>query len=343
MTNISILGIDLAKQVFQLHGMDERGKGVRKERVQRNKLKEVIAKLPKCTIAMEACGGSHYWARTFRGYGHEVKLISPQFVKPYVKGNKNDMQDAAAIAEAASRPEMRFVPIKERWQQDITSIHRMRERLVKNRTALGNQLRGLAQEYGVVLPQGKEKLLSELPLWLADAENEFTPIVRALLKDGLEEFKELKKKVDQYDQQLESISKSREDCQRIEAVEGIGPITSTALIAAIGDGREFKTGRQLSAWLGVVPRQHSSGGKSLLLGISKRGDKNLRRLLIHGARSALKVAGKKVDRRSVWAMTKKERHGFNKACVAVANKNARIVWALLVHKRDYNPNYRKAA
>lgn len=343
MKRISILGIDLAKKVFQLHGMDERGKAIRKERVQRNKLQETIANMPKCLIAMEACGGSNYWARTFQKYGHEVKLISPQFVKPYVKGNKNDMRDAAGIAEAASRPEMRFVPVKEAWQQDIQSIHRMRERLIKSRTGLCNQLRGLAQEYGVILSKGVAKLRQELPLQIEDAENELSHTARELLRAGLRELQAMEENITMYDERLKAISREHADCQRIEAIEGIGPVTSTAVIAAVGNGREFKNGRQMAAWLGLVPRQHSSGGKEVLLGISKRGDKNLRRLFIHGARSALRMAEKKQDARSVWATTKKEQRGFNKACVAVANKNARIVWSLLAHQRDYNPNYRQAA
>lgn len=343
MNKLNIVGIDIAKNIFQLHAMDERGKTLHKQRITRKKLKEEIAKLPKCTLAMEACGGSHYWARTFRRYGHEVRLISPQFVKPYIKGNKNDMRDAAGIAEAASRAEMRFVPIKEEWQQDIQSIHRMRERLVKNRTALSNQLRGLAHEYGVVLPKGVDKLRKELPLRLEDTKNELTPTIREILKEGIEEFKELEKKLKGYEQKLLEISRSREDCKRIEQIEGIGPITSTALIAAVGDGREFKNGRQMSAWLGLVPRQHSSGGKELLLGISKRGDKTLRRLLIHGARAVLQYVEEKSDRRSLWAKSRREKRGFNKTCVAIANKNARIVWALLSSKKDYDPNYRRAA
>lgn len=339
MEKVTTLGIDLAKNVFQLHGIDEQGRVVLNKKLSRIKLKGFIANLPVCLIGMEACGSANYWARQFQRYGHTVKLMSPQFVKPYVKSNKNDDKDAQAIAEAVRRPTMNFVPIKQVAHQDIQCVHRIRERLVHNRTALSNQTRGLLSEYGIVIAEGIGKLRKELPFILEDATNELTDSSRELFFELLQELKVLDKRIEQYNKKIQRIFDQDETCQRIGEVEGVGPITATAMVATVSDPREFKNGRQLSAWLGLVPRQNSSGGKTVLLGISKRGNQYVRTLLIHGARSVLKRCSNKKDRRSLWLMQKERTRGFNRACVALANKNARVIWALMAHKTEY----RKAA
>lgn len=333
---INVLAIDLAKDVFQLHGNDVHGRAVLRKKLRRSQLSSFVAQLPPCTIAMEACGGSHYWARLFKSLGHEIRLISPQFVKPFVKSNKNDAADAEAIAEAAVRPGMRFVPVKDLWQQEILFLHRVRERLVANRTALTNEIRGFLQEHGVTMPRGSvRKRIGEL---LAAADDTIPQMTRKMLEDLIAELFSLDDRIKSCDQKIEIIFQSHESCKRIGAIEGIGPVTATALVASIGDPRQFRNGRDLSAWLGLVPRQRSSGGKTVLLGISKRGDRYLRKLLVHGARSAIRYAHLKDTRRSRWVLEKVKTRGANKACVALANHNARVVWALLAKGEAYKPN-----
>jgi len=339
MNNITILGIDLAKNVFQLHGSDATGKAVLRKKLTRSKLVETIAKLEPCTIVMEACGGSSYWCRKFNVLGHKTKLISPQFVKPFVKTNKSDRNDAEAICEAASRPTMRFVAPNTVEQQDIQAIHRIRSRLIGSRTAIVNQIRGLLAEYGIVVAQGVYKIRKLLPEILEDAENELTMLGRQIFFQLNEELRELDEKIEIYDKKIDGVFKSNEQCQRVGKMDGIGKITATAIVAAIGDPSTFKNGRHFSAYLGLVPRQSSSGGKERLLGISKRGDSYLRTLLIHGARSVVRHAKNKDDKRSLWIKNLVERRGTNRAAVAVANKNARIIWSLLAK----GENYKKAA
>lgn len=271
MDNIKLLAIDIAKTIFQRHGINQAGKAVLKKRLNRSKLLEFIANLPSCTIVMEACGSSNYWARQFQKLGHEVKLISPQFVKPDVKGNKNDGNDAEGIAEAGSRPDMRFVSLKTVEQQDIQSVHRIRERLVSQRTGLMNQLRGLLAEYGLIIPQGQAALRRLLPEFSEDAENELTTLTRTLCQECSEELQALNKRIKSCDQKIDQIFSANESGQRIAKIEGIGPITATAIVSDLGDPGCFKNGRHFAAYLGLVPRQHSSGGKKQLLGISKRG------------------------------------------------------------------------
>lgn len=333
---ISVLGIDLAKSSFQLHGVDKLGKTVCKKTFRRQKLKEFMANLPACVVAMEACGSANYWARLFRSYGHNVKLIAPQFVKPYVKSNKNDAADAEAICEAAQRPSMRFVSIKEIEQQDLQSLHRMRSLAVASRTALINQTRGLLQEYGIEAPQGPHALLKRLPLLLEDADNGLSPLFRELLSDLYEERLHLDKRVNNYDKKIAHISQQNADAKRLQTIPGIGPVIATALVAAIGSSvANFKNGRELAAWLGLAPRQHSTGGRNQLLGISKRGDSYLRHLLIHGARSVLRHVDKKTDRQSVWVQSLMVRRHKNIATIALANKIARTVFALLKKGEDF--------
>ena len=333
--NIATVGLDIAKQFFQVHGADDRGRAVLRKKLRRNQVSAFFANLPACTAGLEACCGSHYWVRVLTRYGHCVQLIAPQFVKPYVKSNKNDANDAEAICEAVSRPHMRFVPAKSVEQQDIQSLHRVRSRLVSSRTGLVNQIRGLLAEYGIVLPQYVSQLRRGLPLVVEDTDNELTAFSRRLFASLYEELLSLEEKIDALDEQIESVYRTSEPCQRVAAVEGIGPLTATALVAAMSDGKAFKNGRQFAAWLGLVPRQHSSGGKARLLVISKRGDTYLRTLLIHGARSVVCRAGRKTDRRSVWIADQQRRLGTSKACVAVANKNARIVWSLIARGESY--------
>ena len=334
--NVKVIGIDLAKNVFQLHGIDEKGKVVLQKKVSRTKLAEVMVNLPPCLIGMEACGGAHYWARKFSSFGHTVKLMSPQYVKPYVKTNKNDAADAEAICEAVTRSNMRFVPIKSEEQQDIQALHRIRSRLVQDRTALANQIRGLLQEYGIVIPQGITHLKKKLPDIIQSSDAWLTPIRQEIFADLYKQLISMEEKIHAYDTRIHKLCRESEVCQRLIQVPGVGPMTATALVAAIGDAKVFKNGRQMSAWLGLVPRQCSSGGKNILLGISKRGDRYLRSLLIHGARACLRHLCHKVDALSQWVKKLIQRRGYNKACVALANKNVRIIWALMSHNRQYS-------
>ena len=271
--------------------------------------------------------------------GHEVKLIAPQFVKPYVKGNKNDANDAEAICEAVSRPNMRFVPVKTVEQQDIQALHRIRQEQVRQRTALVNQIRGLLSEYGIVIALRVESLRKALPDILEDAENRLTADFRTLLKGLQEDLTHLDARIGTLDQAIKKLAQEHEGAKRLQQLRGIGPITATALIAAIGDGHQFARGRDAAAWCGLVPGQHSSGGKSKLLGISKRGDTYLRTLLIHGARAVLKTAQSKDDRLSQWLQSLCSRRNKNIAAVALANKTMRMAWAMLVSGKDYESNF----
>lgn len=335
---IKTLGIDLGKNWFHLHGVDKRGKTVLQKKVSREKLPMVIANLPSCLIGMEACAGAHFWARRFQEMGHEVKLIAPQFVKPYVKSNKNDQADAAAISEAVTRPHMRFVPIKSSVQQEILAIHRVRERLVRAKTALVNEIRGLLLEQGIAIPQGLNKLEQFLPKLLDPEIDELPPLFKELLGELTEEFRHVKEKVKRLEERLCRLGKGDAAVKRLMTIPGVGPIGASALVGSIGDIRQFKSGRELSAWLGLVPRQHSTGGKPRLLGISKRGDIHLRTLLIHGSRAVIRWIvrrGKPVTSLEKWILGIIERRGTNRATVALANKIGRMIWALLIKEEDY--------
>jgi transposase len=332
---LKVLGIDLAKQSFQLHGVDEHGHVVLRKKLSRSQLRAFVANLPPCLIGLEACGGAHYWVRELTKLGHNVRMIAPQFVKPYVKSNKNDAVDAEAICEAVQRPSMRFVPSKCIEQQDMQSLHRIRSQLVARRTAQTNQVRGLLLEYGLIIPVGINHVRKALPSILEDADNALSGLFRELLNELYEEMVHLDKRIQTLEQKLVTLSVHNEDCKRLLTIPGIGLLTATALIAAIADISVFKNGRELAAWLGLVPKQHSTGGKQTLLGISKRGDSYLRTLLIHGGRSVVRVAHKHQDKRNRWIGDIKQRRGENISNVAVANKNARIVWALLTRKENY--------
>jgi transposase len=339
MQAVACVGIDLSKSVFQLHGVDRHGHAVLRRRLRRGELAAFMARLPGCVVGLEACGGAHYWARVFGGQGHTVRLIAPQFVKPYVKGNKNDLNDAEAICEAVSRPHMRFVPSKSIEQQDVQALHRVRSRLIGARTALVNQIRGLLAEYGIVLPKSIGQVRRGLPGVIEDAQAELSVAGRQLFRSLYEHLADLDRRVTELDDEVQRLYRSNPVCQRVAAVEGVGPLVATAIVSAIGDGRAFKNGRQLSAWLGLVPKQDSSGGRTRLLGISKRGDPYLRTLLVHGARSVVYRSKAKTDSRSQWIADKQRRLGTNRACVALANKNARIIWSLVAN----DCTYRRAA
>lgn len=337
--NITTIGIDLAKKVFQVHGVDEHGKVVLKKQLKRAQVLPFFANLPPCLIGMEACGSAHYWARKLEKLGHTVKLMAPQFVKPYVKTNKHDAADAEAICEAVSRPSMRFVPIKTGEQQAVLSLHRAREGFVKARTAQANQIRGLLAEYGIIIPLGIDSIAKHLPEILEDGENDLPGVFRQLVQRLGEHLKELDRQVDELDAQIQRWHRENAASRKLAEIPGIGPLTASALVASIGDAKNFENGRQLAAWLGLVPRQHSTGGKQTLLGISKRGDCYLRTLLIHGARAVIRVASKKTDAAESWVQRLIDRRNKNVAAVALANKNARIVWALLAHDKAYEASY----
>lgn len=334
---VVVVGIDLAKNVFAVHGVNVAGKTVLvRPSVRRENLLELLAQLPPCLIGMEACTGAHHWARQLIKLGHTPKLMAPKFVAPYRmqgKCGKNDANDAAAICEAVTRPNMRFVPIKSEDAQGMLAIHRTRQGFVEERTATINRIRGLLSEFGVVLPQkadtvrrGARTMMEDLPFWAARC-----------VADLLDHLAGLDERIAQYDGHLEQLSRQDERCRRLMQIPGLGPITATALLASIGNGHDFRNGRQLAAWLGLVPAQHSSGGKAKLGRITKKGDRYLRTLLILGARSVLVSAARKSDHLSRWAVALKERTGYGKTLVAIAAKNARMVWAMLVKGEAFAP------
>jgi transposase len=335
MSKITTIGLDLAKHVFHVVCCDAQGKVVRKNRLKRSQVLAYFANLPDVLVGMEACASAHHWARELGALGHEVKLIPPQYVKPYVRGNKNDYNDALAIAEAVTRPEMRFVSVKTPEQQDIQALHRLRERRLQERTALCNQLRGLLAEYGLILPKGVNRLRRRLPELLEDAENGLSDLFRRLLAQSYQQLQELDGHIDHYTQEMKQQSQQSETCRRLQTIPGYGPIVAGVFHSVVGQGEAYRRGRDVSAALGLVPRQHSSGGKEVLRGISKRGDRYLRSLLVHGARSVVIRAANKDDRLSRWINKVKAERGFNKAVVALANKMARIGWAVVVNKTVY--------
>lgn len=336
---LTAIGIDLAKNVIQIHGVDERGKAVLRKQLKRAAVLPFFANLEPCLIGMEACGGAHDWARRLGASGHTVKLIAPQFVKPYVKANKHDAADAEAICEALTRPSMRFVPAKTAEAQALLALHRARSGFVQARTAQANQLRGLLAEFGLVIPQGLSKLAARVPEILEEAGNGLPDRMRALLDRLHRHLQELNRQAVEIEKEIQAWHRQSEQSRRLAEVPGIGPLTASARMASIGDARCFQNGRQLAAWLGLVPRQHSSGGKPVLLGISKRGDTYLRTLLIHGARAVLRVTMMKKAPADSWLTRLAARRHQNIAAVALANKNARTVWALLAHERRYRSDY----
>jgi transposase len=335
---ISRVGVDLAKNVFQIHGADSHGKAVWKRKLSREKWIEAIctAAPEGCEIGMEACSGAHHWARRLAERGFRVKLIPPQFVTPYVKSNKNDANDAEAICEAMSRPNMRFVKMKSVEQQDMQAIHRVRADLISHRTAKMNQVRGLAAEYGLVAPQRVYALRKALTLWLEDAENGLTDRFRHLLNDLRDDLIYLENRIASLDAEIRNIADTDPMAVRLQQLRGVGPLIATALIATVGNGQQFTKGRQMAASIGLTPKQFSSGGKDRLLGISKRGDAYLRTILIHGARAAIVHAKHRDDRLSVWVTDLSKRSHPNVAAVALANKTVRMAWAMMKYDTDYD-------
>ncbi len=337
MAKITTIGLDLAKNVFHMVCCDERGKVVKKRKLKRREMLTFFATLEPCLIGMESCASAHYWARQLEALGHEVKLIPAQYVKAYVRGNKNDYNDALAISEAVTRPQMRFVSVKTPEQQDVQALHRLRERCVQMRTGLCNQIRGLVGEYGLVCARGVSTLRRHIPLWLEDAENGLSDFFRRLLSQSYRQLQGLDEDIDTYSQELTRHSQQNEACQRLQTIPGFGPIVASVFHSQVGDGKAYHRGRDVSASIGLVPRQNSSGGKDTLLGISKRGDRYLRSLLVHGARAVVSRAKGKDDPLSRWINRIRAARGMNKATVALANKMARMGWAVLAHNTHYKP------
>lgn len=337
---ISRVGVDLAKSVFQLHGVDSRGKAIWKRQLPRDKWLGVLVETvePGTEIGMEACAGAHHWARLLIAKGFRVKIIPPQFVTPFVKSNKNDANDAAAICEAMVRPNMHPVKVKTVEQQDLQAIHRIREEVKTHRVAKSNQIRGLAAEYGLVAPKQLSALRVAITDWLEDASNGLTDVFRQLLYGLHEDLMILDQRMAILDQEIAEIAKNHPTAKRLQQLRGIGPLIATALVATIGDGRQYRRGRDMAAALGLTPRQHSSGGKDRLLGISKRGDAYLRCLMVHGARSAIRAMSGKDDRLSRWIHGLQARRHKNVVAVAMANKLARIAWVIMAKGEDYDPN-----
>lgn len=335
---LSRVGVDLAKNVYQLHGVDRSGKTVWKRRLRRNQwLQALMDKVePGCVIGMEACTGAHHWARELQSRGYTVKLIAPQFVKPFVKSNKNDANDAEAICEAMSRPHMRFVSVKSVEQQDIQATHRVREELKAHRNAKANQIRGLVAEYGLVAPKTLLALRRAIPEWLEDAENGLTDNFRSLLHGLWDDLLTLEDRLKELDKEIEKLARSFEVTKRLQQLRGVGPLVATALVATVGDGSQYSKGRQMASALGLTPRQNSSGDKYRLFGISKRGDVYLRTQMIHGARAVVSQAKHRDDPLSRWVTDIAKRRHPNVAAVALANKTARMAWAMLQNEANYD-------
>ncbi|NWO08664.1 MAG: IS110 family transposase [Alteromonadaceae bacterium] len=334
---VTLIGIDLAKSVFQVCGVNQAGKPVFNRQVRRNKLLQTLLNYPEASVAMEACSGSNYWGRELRKHGFKVFLIPPQHVKPFVKGNKNDRNDAFAITEAARRPRMQFVEPRTLEQTDLLVLHKVIDRKVQARTALTNQIRGLLNEYGIVVSPGKERLLKALPELLGDGDNGLTAAAREVLNALLDEWHAANQQIQAHEAKLKRTAKQLEPARRLMAVKGVAEKTATAMVGFAGEGKAFKSGRHFAANLGLVPSEHSSGGRQKLGGITRRGNNYLRRLLVQGAWSVIRYADRSTDRLSRWAANVMERRGKHKAVVAVANKLARILWAMLYHRTEYRP------
>ncbi|ABE56085.1 transposase IS116/IS110/IS902 [Shewanella denitrificans OS217] len=335
---VTLIGIDLAKNVFQVCGINQAGKSVFNRALKRSQLMAFLFKYPDSIIAMEACSGSNYWGRELLTKGFEVRLIPPQHVKPFVKGNKNDRNDAFAICEAALRPNLTFVQPRTLEQTDMILAHRIRERNVENRTSLINQIRGLLNEYGVVIAQGKERLKLAIPELLENADSGLTEIARQHFQALLEEWKQVDRTIKNLEKNIKSQAKLNHQTNRLMGIKGVAEITATAAVAFAGNGAQYHNGRHFAANLGLVPREYSSGGKQKLGKITKRGNNYLRRLLVQGAWSIIRYVGNSTDRMSVWAKKLIERRGKHKAAVAVANKLARIIWSMLYNQTEYRAN-----
>jgi transposase len=341
MSLIKVVGIDLAKLVFSIHGVDEHGKCKLRKTIKRNKLLAEVAQLPKCIIGMEACSGSHYWAREFIKLGHDVRIMASKFVIPYRQNEKNDANDAEAICEAASRPKTRFVSIKSEEQQAVLCLHRIRQGAIKDRTARINRLRGLLSEFGIIMPKGRHPAQNAITGILEDAENGLPMLARELLDDLWQSIKNLNQQILKHDRKLYQLANQMEQAKRLMSIPGIGEVTATAVVATVNDAKHFESSRSFSAWIGLVPKQYSTGGIARLGRISKRGEKHIRTCLIHGARAVIANCKDKTDRTSLWVQELIERRGFKRATVALAAKNARLIWALLQSGKEYQVDYVK--
>ncbi len=328
---ITTIGLDLAKTVFQVHGVDEHGQVSCQRQLRRSQLLEFFAQLEPCLVGMEACATAHHWARKLSAMGHMVRVMAPQFVRPYVKASKNDARDAEAICEAVTRPTMRFVALKSAEQQAVLSLHRLREGVVGSRTALVNRMRGLLGEFGVVAPKGRKIFVAALPRLLQEAD-EMPQLLREALDAMRTQLAAYNEQIASLEARLRAWHRGNESSQRLEEVPGVGMLTATAAVATVGDAKVFSQGRQFAAWVGLTPREHSSGGKTRLLGISKRGDSYLRKLLVHGARAVVRSHKPGTN---PWLTALLGRRPRNVAVVALAQRNARTVWALLAHGTAY--------
>jgi len=338
MKALTTIGIDLAKNSFSVYGVNAKGKPVLQRTLTRSGVVRFFANLPTCLVGMEACASSEYWARTIESLGHEVRRIHPRYVKAFLLGAKNDANDAAAICEAVQRPNMRFVPHKSPEQMDIQATHRIRQGFVRSRTALVNQARGLLGEYGLIIPQGIRHVRTHLPALIADENNGLSDLMRRNLTSLYEALCFLDRQIAEQETILKTFARESETCKRLMQIPGIGYLTATILLSVAGIASNFKNGREFAAFLGLVPRQNSTGGKTKLLGISKRGDTYVRTLLVHGARAVLSslIAGRTPPmRQNTWLAALAARRGTKRACVGLANKTARIAWSLLAHGTEY--------
>ena len=332
---VTTIGLDIAKNVFQVHGVDQHGKVVLRKRLARGKVLALFANLPRCVVGLEACGGAHYWARELAKLGHEVRLMPPQYVRPYVKTNKHDAADAEACCEAVQRPGMRFVPVKNAQQQALLMLHRIRDRLIAERTGTINAIRGHMAEFGMVAAQRDVGLKTLIAIIADDDDVRLPAMARALLVLQLDHLRQIEARIAALDGRL--VRQAREDdaCRRLTEAPGIGPVIATAMVATVGNARLFSSGRSFAAWLGLTPRQHATGGKERLLGISKRGDGYLRRQLMHGARSLVRLAQGREGHPWTWINALLARRPFNVVVAAVANKLARMIWAMLSRGEAY--------
>ena len=339
MTQCNTIGIDLAKQVFQVHVNNPSGRTISSRKLKRTQVMDFLRQQPASLVAMEACAGSHYWARVASSMGHQVKVIHPAYVKPFVQLHKNDQRDAQAIAEAAVRPNIPSVSVKAEEQLDIQMIHRVRERLVREKVSIGNEIRSILLEYGIAIGKGQSILKKQMASLLENAENGLSIRCRHILSDLMEQWYEREKRILQYDKELQTVARNNEPCQRLQSIPGIGPVNATLLLSLAGDAKHFRSARCFAAYLGLVPRQHASGGREQLLGITKHGNKHARKQLVHGARSAYLALIKNPDKSALgrWVQRLEGKH-VNKIVVALANKLARIAWVVLTRGETYRPH-----
>ena len=343
MSEITRVGVDLAKLVIQVHAVDSVGKLVTNRKLSRDKFLAWCAQLPAgCVVAMEGCGSAHYWARKLVALGLIARIIAAHLVAPYRlqgKGGKNDANDAAAVCEAASRPNMRFVPAKTTAQQGLLCVHRLREGLKEDRTACVNRIRGLLAEFGLVVSRSPEKLRENLTSMLEDASNDLSGLARLVIDEAYGHWKEIEQRIQWCDERIKAHVKDDAQAKAATALMGVGPVTASAVVATVGDFKQFRNGAQFGAWLGLTPKQNSSGGKNHLGGITKRGDMYLRSLLVQGAKSATLTAHMRDDPISKWLHRLREKSGWQKATVAMANKNARILWAMMTKAEKFDPRH----